>query len=145
MKTNQLPELTIRIVIALLFLYAGVSKLFNPAAFAEAIDNYRMLPWFIVSLMAITLPWLEVLAGVGLFVARFRAASALLIFLLTTMFFIALFSAVIRGLDINCGCFVAPGESNSIGVSRLMLEAALWAGTLYLYITHIKETGQPSQ
>ncbi|MBD3290046.1 DoxX family membrane protein, partial [candidate division KSB1 bacterium] len=56
----------LRWVIAALFIYAGVSKILDPATFAEDIDNYRILPYLLVSIVAVVLPWLEVLCGISL-------------------------------------------------------------------------------
>lgn len=40
------------------FLYASFDKILHPAAFAEAVYNYQILPDAAVNLAALTLPWL---------------------------------------------------------------------------------------
>ena len=53
----------LRIILGVLFIFAGATKIGNPAAFADDINNYRMLPYILVSLMAVVLPWIEIIAG----------------------------------------------------------------------------------
>lgn len=95
----------IRIGLGIIFVYAAVPKILRPDEFADAINNYRILPVFLINLMAICLPYVELLIGIFLiFGFRLKAVSfgslALMI-----IFIIAILSAWIRGIDVNCGCF----------------------------------------
>ncbi|HEY0946170.1 MAG TPA: MauE/DoxX family redox-associated membrane protein [Opitutaceae bacterium] len=111
MKTK--PWLLVaRLVLAGLFVYAGSAKALAPAAFAADIANFRLLPLFESGLLAVYLPWLEILAGGALLIGRWRAGGALVVALLSAVFLGALLSARLRGLDITCGCF---GHANSEG------------------------------
>ncbi|PLX82196.1 MAG: DoxX family protein [Desulfuromonas sp.] len=94
-----------RLLLGGLFLYAGLLKSIDVSAFAGDIANYRLLPYSLNYLVAATLPYVEVLAGVLLIVNRKVRPAALLLGLLTLVFMAALASALYRGLDIDCGCF----------------------------------------
>jgi hypothetical protein len=93
------------ITTGLLFMAAGCLKAADPAAFALDIQNYRILPWTGAVLLALYLPWLEVLCGAALiFRVAYRGALAITAALLA-LFLAASASARYRGLDIACGCF----------------------------------------
>ena len=69
------PWLTVRVqfVLAALFVVAGLAKIADPPGFAHEIHNYRILPGRAVNVVALVLPWLEVVTGVALFFGIFRA------------------------------------------------------------------------
>ncbi len=113
-------------LIAALFIFAGISKILDPATFAKDIDNYRMLPYLLVTLMAIILPWLEVLCGIFLIIGNWKKGAAFLLLLLTFMFLIAISSAMARGLDITCGCFSRTLEGTRVGYSKLIEDIFLF-------------------
>ena len=98
-----------RILLGAIFIYAGLSKIFNPDQFAQAIMNYRIVPLVSVNLFAIVLPWLELVSGIFLLVGLFSGGSIIMITLLMALFLGAIGSALLRGLDISCGCFSPDG------------------------------------
>jgi uncharacterized membrane protein YphA (DoxX/SURF4 family) len=101
------PWLTVRMQIAVgvLFAAAALPKIFDPPAFAQMIYNYRILPGFAVNATALVMPWLELLAGVGLILGIWRRSSATMIGALLLVFIIALGINLGRGHAVNCGCF----------------------------------------
>ena len=87
------------------FVYAGALKVIDPVQFANDIDNYKSLPWFVSVRLALYLPWLEILCGVAL-LFRFLYRGGLSILTALILVFIgATIAAKVRGLDISCGCF----------------------------------------
>ena len=98
-----------RILLGAIFIYAGVSKIFNPEQFAQEVMNYRIVPLVSVNLFAIVLPWLELVSGILLLVGLFSRGSIVIITLLMAIFLGAIGSALLRGLDISCGCFSTGG------------------------------------
>ena len=92
-------------LIGLVFVFAGVMKILDPASFAIDILNYRLLPWTWDVLLALYLPWVEVFAGSALlFHVAYRGALCIVAGLLA-VFIGAYASTRPRGLDIACGCF----------------------------------------
>ena len=61
--TSEYLALVLRIFIGLIFIYASLSKITDPAIFAENVANYRIIPNLGINLVAIVLPWLELSAG----------------------------------------------------------------------------------
>jgi putative oxidoreductase len=95
----------VRLVVGGVFLWAGIVKIAHPEAFAGNIAAYRILPWFSNYLAAAVIPWLETICGVLLVAGwRVRGAAAVATAMLL-VFTTALISTIVRGLDIDCGCF----------------------------------------
>lgn len=100
---------TILFIIALafgaLFLWSGVAKIKDPVAFAEAVRNYRLIGDPYAAVAALFIPWVEVLAAIGVMTDRFRKGSAAILSVSLVVFTTAIIIAWARGLDITCGCF----------------------------------------
>ena len=79
-----------RLVLGVIFIYAGWNKIGDPAGFAKAVQNYRLLPLEMVNLFAIVVPWIELVCGLLLIVGLFTAGSSLVVTLLLLSFMIAL-------------------------------------------------------
>lgn len=94
-----------RVVLAVLFALAGGLKLLDPAAFAVEINRYQLIPWWGCALLALFLPWLEICVGIGLLTRSFSRGALAWITALLVVFSLALLSALLRGLSIDCGCF----------------------------------------
>jgi putative oxidoreductase len=123
----------LRIALALLFIYAGMIKAFNVEAFAAQIDNYRLLPYFLSTLVAAILPWLEMLCGSLLLLRFWRKGAALGLAVLNVVFLFAVVSALARGLDITCGCFSLADTGMRIGITKLVENILLTTGAFIVY------------
>ena len=103
----------IRISLGVIFIYASLLKIADPVTFAGSVAAYQILPYFANYVAAATLPFVEFVCGV-LLVCGYRVKGAALIITgLNLVFMAALTSAIIRGLDIDCGCFKQGGEKTS--------------------------------
>lgn len=92
-------------VIGVFFLASGVLKLVDPVEFARAILRYRIVGEELAAVLALVVPWTEIVASFGLVVKSWRPAALTLVGAMLVVFELALASAWIRGLDIECGCF----------------------------------------
>jgi putative oxidoreductase len=122
MSRNKHVLLVLRLVVGGVFLWAGILKIFDPLEFAQAIANYKFFPRLITFFLALVLPWLEVICGIFLILGIFRNASALLVSCLLAGFLVLITSAILRGLDIDCGCF---GSLSQKADYKLMLSDSL--------------------
>ena len=124
----------IRIVLAGFFIVAGGLKIWDPQSLTAAIETYQALPYSLAVLLSLYMPWLEVLAGIGILTKKLYVGSLLIIGGLLLLFIIALVQGWIRGLDVTCGCFGNADQTNNtnypllIGRDLLLLGAAglLW-------------------
>ncbi len=116
----------VRIALGLVMLAAALTKIGNPAALATQITHYRVLPVGPENLLAVMLPWIELLAGLAL-VSGFRARSgAWLALAMLVVFTAAVGQAMARGLDFECGCF-GTGDATRVGAAKLIENLALTA------------------
>ena len=108
-----------RLALGVVFVVAAWPKVLDPHLFAQAVANYRILPGptsaFVV---AATLPFVELFAGAMLVVGYRLRASGGVCMLISLVFLGAMISAVVRGLDIGCGCF-DPSGAGTIGPWQL--------------------------
>ena len=104
-KLNRFLNFTARLLVGGIFVYAGASKILDPVRFADAVAAYQMLPVSVINLVAIMLPWVEVVAGILAVMGFWLPASSLVIASLMSLFMLALTQAMARGLKISCGCF----------------------------------------
>jgi uncharacterized membrane protein YphA (DoxX/SURF4 family) len=94
-----------RVLVGAAFLWAAVTKLSDFPTFAEEIANYQVLPASLVPWFAATLPGVELLTGVLLIVGYWARTSAAIVTVLLLVFIVALSQALLRGIDLRCGCF----------------------------------------
>ena len=101
------PWLTIRVQLALgiFFVVASLPKLGDPPSFAHMVYNYRIVPGALINLMALTMPWVELLCGVALILGIWKDAARTLIALLLLVFIVAISINLVRNNAIDCGCF----------------------------------------
>jgi uncharacterized membrane protein YphA (DoxX/SURF4 family) len=122
----------LRLGLACIFIYAGFVKLLDPRAFAHAIAQYDLIPETLLPLVAVGLPVLELLAGVGL-ICEVRG-SLTLTALLLLIFLVVLGYAVWHNLDIDCGCFTLDELAAQDGVITAFRRDLIMIGaTLFLY------------
>jgi|SRR5712664_333362 hypothetical protein len=88
-----------------IFIYAGVVKALDPVQFANDIDNYKTLPWFVSVRLAFYLPWLEIFCGLAVIFRFLYRGGLSILTALIAIFIGATIAAKMRGLDITCGCF----------------------------------------
>lgn len=101
------PWLTVRVQIALgvLFVAAALPKIVDPPSFAQMIYNYRLVPGSLIHLLALVLPWLELLCGLALILGIWRRTAAYLVGTMLVVFIVAIGINLVRGNAIDCGCF----------------------------------------
>jgi len=107
-----------QIGIGLVFAVAGLAKIGNPAAFADDIHNFRMVPVALENLVALALPWIEIVAAVALVLGVRARPAAVLAAGLMAVFTLAVIVAMGRGLDIECGCF-GTSDGARVGLRKI--------------------------
>lgn len=129
------------LVVGGLFVYAGAIKIFAPRQFAIDIDNYKILPWSIVLLLAFYLPWLEIFCGLALITRKLYRGGLSILTALVSVFIVASIFAKARGLDITCGCFGHASKSWSFA-QHLALDFAILAVVLLLLRSQSVQTNE---
>lgn len=117
-----------------IFIYAGSTKLLDPVIFATLIDAYGIVPDSLIMPVAIILPMLEVMGGIGL-LFDIRGSLALITGLLL-LFIAILWYAIWMGLDVDCGCFGPEDiEAKAFHGLRLSLfrDMVMLGGACFIY------------
>jgi len=125
----------IRVLLSVIFLWSGISKLMNPTEFVVIIDAYGLIPDAWILPLATILPFLEMVFGLGLLLEIRGSLAGITGFL---MLFLAILSyGIWLGLDVDCGCFGSQNpESNAFHSLRpaLYRDVVMIAGVVYLYV-----------
>ncbi|MDQ7786260.1 MAG: MauE/DoxX family redox-associated membrane protein [Thermodesulfovibrionales bacterium] len=123
----------VRFIIGAIFIYAGSVKLIDPKTFAHSISSYGLVPEILLAPVAIGLPALEVLAGIGL-IFNIRG-SLTVIFGMLVMFVVVLWYGILKDMNIDCGCFTPEEifEQNSLQ-KALYRDLVMIGAVLYMYL-----------
>ena len=139
MAPAQIILALLRIGLGGIFVYAGALKIWDPQQFAIDVHHFQLTSWTVSVLIAVYLPWLEVLAGLALILRRLSLGAALAIIGMTVVFMVAITSAWARGLDISCGCFGKEEAKIATNFFPLMLrDAALLAAAVVLLAAELR-------
>ena len=129
---HPITGLVARIVLGGVFIYASLDKISHPELFAEAVYNYQLSPEVAVNLVALCLPWLELLSGGLLVLGVWVRGSSLILGGLVVVFLAALVINLGRGLDIHCGCFTTQG-SDPMTIFTLFRDSLFLVLALFLF------------
>jgi uncharacterized membrane protein YphA (DoxX/SURF4 family) len=121
----------LRIYVGCFFLYASMSKIPYPAQFAEATASYRLVPYWLLNLGAVILPWVEFVCGLFLVIGLLSRASAILIGFMLILFNIMILINMVWGAPITCGCYDTVGEA--IGWKKITENILLLIFTARIY------------
>ena len=103
-----------RLAVAAVLLYAGVQKVWMPLEFARLLKEYHLLPNQILNLVAVLLPWVEIISGLCFFSGLWLVGAAVLLSGMNTIFAVAIayrawliMSTTGKGffdISFDCGC-----------------------------------------
>ncbi len=121
------------------FLYASWDKIAKPADFARIVYHYRLLGpnaqlgYVPANVLAVTLPWIELVTGLALVLGVWRREAAIVAAGMLTVFVFAVGYALWQGIDIaNCGCFSVGGDGRAAGSRLIAGDLALLAVAVYV-------------
>lgn len=134
--SSEYNVLTARIFLGALLIVASIDKIADPFAFAKSISDYRILSGPSVTFLATVLPWTELFCGLSLLSGVLLPGASLLAGSLLTVFTLAVVSALIRGLDITCGCFTQDPAAATIGWYKVGENIILIAISVFLYLSN---------
>jgi putative oxidoreductase len=124
-----------------IFVYASLSKIADPRAFAKIVYHYQVVGpssffgFVPANLVAVALPWVELIAGVLLIAGLWRREAAVVTAVMLAVFVAAVGSTMVRGIDIqNCGCFALDASGRAAGWKLIAGDLALLVATLVVAV-----------
>jgi uncharacterized membrane protein YphA (DoxX/SURF4 family) len=134
-RAHNAIAIPLRVWVGIVFIAAAWHKIVFPAKFALSIATYQILPLQYINLMAIILPWLEIVVGVTLMLGLWTRASALIMVGMNVMFIAALYLAIQNQTQMtSCGCFSADAEATkkTIGWDYVYRDVNYLAAMVYV-------------
>ena len=129
------------LIVGGIFIYAGVIKALDPVQFANDIDNYKALPWFISVRLAFYLPWLEIFCGLAVIFRFLYRGGLSILSALIAVFVGATIAAKMRGLDISCGCF-GHASKNWNFAQHMAVDLAILAALIALLFANRRQRAE---
>jgi putative oxidoreductase len=133
---NQWIELAARLTLGVTFVYASYHKILAPAEFAKLVYGYGLFPHETINLIAITIPFIELISGIALITGTYTRSAALIIIGMLIAFIIIISTNVIRGHEFDCGCFSM--EANKAANSAIYILGRniillIFGGYIFMY------------
>lgn len=125
----EVAALSIRFVLASVFVLAALAKLPRRDAFARTVRGYEVLPPSFARPFAFALPPFELACGVLLGLGVAIAPVALLLALALLAFCAAIGINLARGREIDCGCMAGAAPSR-IGWTHVVRNLVLASGAV---------------
>ena len=136
---NDYLTLVFRLAVGITFIYASYYKIVDPGGFARSIWYYHLMPGGVINITALILPWIELWCGLGLVFGFLYRGSIASIGVMTIVFIVAMSSALMRGIDIECGCFKVARAANSDIWKSLLFDVALIILIVQLWLSRSKK------
>lgn len=143
MKALRHPALIWALGAALgaVFVYASLDKIAQPREFARIVYHYQVigpskaLGYVPANLLAVTLPWIELVAGALLIAGAWRREAAAATAAMLAAFIGAVGFAMAQGIDIsNCGCFSVGAEGRAASWRLILGDLALLAVAAFVAV-----------
>jgi uncharacterized membrane protein YphA (DoxX/SURF4 family) len=139
------------IALGAVFVYASLDKIAHPQDFARIVYRYRLagptaaLGVMPANVLAVVLPWVELMTGVLLITGIWRREAAALAAGMLLMFLVAVSYVLGQGIDVaHCGCFSVGGEGRSAGWTLIAGDLALLAAAVYVMLVRPRQTAPMS-
>ena len=104
-NVQQWLTLVARLILGGVLLAAGWIKAMSPSEAQSSVRVYEILPTSLANTFGLILPWLEIGGALLLILGIWVKWSGIGAGALMALFIVAIASACIRKLPINCGCF----------------------------------------
>ncbi len=134
--TRDLLLTLLRVALGIVFIAASAGKISDPVGFSVSLSAYKILSGTPALLAATVLPWMELLCGAGLVLGVWARGCSLLTSVMLVAFTAFVISALVRGLDISCGCFTQDPAAEKVGWRKIGENVLLFVISLLTYRFH---------
>ncbi|MCG8638315.1 MAG: protein MauE [Desulfobacterales bacterium] len=135
MKADYTPFVVFicKLILGITFIWASYSKIADPAGFATILYGYGVFPGMTINLLAIIVPFLELVAGFSLLMRLYPRSALIIINGFLVSFIVLLSFNLARGHEFDCGCFSITGGGTQAVVSLLIRDILLLAAGIYVF------------
>lgn len=103
-----------RMILGTIFIWSSIDKISHPEEFIKVVESYKILPFALAVIFAVSLPWIELICGLLLIAGTYTRSSALVLTSMLGSFMVAIGINLYRGADLSCGCFDVQTGSNDL-------------------------------
>ncbi len=128
---NPWLGLLLRIYVGGVFIAASTYKIIYPAEFVETLASYQLAPFWSVHLLALVMPWTELVCGLMLALGLRTKAAAAMVAGLLALFCIVILVTLLRDIPIGCGCFSS--VEDPLGWGTLLRDLVWLVMTVQVY------------
>jgi hypothetical protein len=142
-KVLNMTTLLLRLGLGLLLVWSSIGKIEASFGFLGNIYEYRLVGPLGGLVIAIVLPWLEMVTALLLFADVMTDSAFIVVVLMGFIFLLAQITSVLRGMDIPCGCF-GSGPVEHVGYWTIIRAVAvILAGGTGYFIRRRIDTVRP--
>ena len=121
----------LRVGLGCVFVSSSLGKVCQPYAFLANVYSYELLGPRLGIVVAMIVPWVELLVGLCLVGSIFVGGAALVSAGMSASFTFFLVFAVQRDLDIACGCF--RGSRDPVGYGHVARAVVMLLASIVIY------------
>ena len=127
-------EWALRLFLGCIFVFASWHKIVSPEQFATILYGYGVFPHQIINVLAIVMPFVELVCGISLITGLLKRSGLLLINAMLVGFVFLISFNLIRGHEFDCGCF-SLGDTKGTwpSVWLLVRDIVMLGGGIYLF------------
>lgn len=133
-RQEGIIEWALRLFLGVTFIFASWHKIVSPDQFATILYGYAVFPHQIINVLAIVMPFAELVCGITLIIGIFKRSGLLLINVMLVSFIFLIGFNLIRGHEFDCGCF-SLGETKGTWSSIWLLarDVMMLGAGIYLF------------
>ena len=133
-----------RLILAAVFIYAAIIKIGSPLDFADSIAAYQLLPSAAINILSLGLPVFELTCGLLVLTGFFLRIGTMGMLAMLSVFTLAILTALVRGLDIDCGCFGSRTWLDSNPWVALIRDLILIGFSILVYRHQFRDKASPA-
>jgi len=107
-----------QILLSIIFIFSGIEKISDVNYFSISLNNYKIFPLFSQNIIVIIFPWIELIFGILLLFGFYKKEISMIFAFFLFGFIVLIFISILRGLDIECGCF---GTLSSVKIGYMKI------------------------
>ena len=116
----KIIKIILRLILGIVFVCSSIPKILSPSDFAVILYGYSIFPIYLINIIAIVFPFIELISGLSLiFMINYKPSLVIINFFIFFFIIIIGFN-LLRGHQFDCGCF-AVGDPNHVSAAGQLL------------------------